>query len=110
MAAYNGVMKGMGIYGINKAPINGVAHMKQAIKMGLGGNVVAKNLTTDELDRFFRANSNHTFSKPVYRIETFYKNKFHRFMDKYDYKFVMFTLIFLLGYLVTKLIQELWMI
>ena len=74
------------------------------------GNMVARNLTTEELDRFFRANHKHTYDKPVYRIETFYKNKFHRFMHKYDQKFVMFTLMFLLGYLVTKLIQDLWTI
>ena len=74
------------------------------------GNMVARNLTTEELDRFFRANYNHTYDKPVYRIETFYKNKFHRFMHKYDQKFVLFTLMFLLGYLVTKLIQDLWTI
>ena len=74
------------------------------------GNMVARNLTTEELDRFFRANYKLTYDKPVYRIETFYKNKFHRFMHKYDHKFVMFTLMFLLGYLVTKLIQDLWTI
>ena len=74
------------------------------------GNMVARNLTTKQLDRFFRANYKHTYDKPVYRIETFYKNKFHRFMHKYDHKFVMFTLMFLLGYLVTKLIQDLWTI
>ncbi len=73
-------------------------------------NLIAANLTTEELNRFFRTNSNHTYDKPVYYIETFYKNKFHRFMEKYDYKIVKFTFVFLLGYLVTKLIQELWMI
>ena len=73
-------------------------------------NLVAGKLTTKELNRFFRTNSNHTQDKPVYRIETFYKNKFHQFMHKYDYKIVMFTFVFLLGYLVTKLIQELWTI
>jgi len=72
--------------------------------------LVAKNLTFKEFNNFLKANPKHTYSKPVYEIESFYKNRFIGFMEKYDYKIVMFTFVFLLGYLVTKLIQELWMI
>ena len=34
-------------------------------------NIVAKNLTTEELNRFFRTNYKHTYDKPV-RLQVCY--------------------------------------
>ena len=73
-------------------------------------NLVAGNLTTEELDRFFRTNYKHKYDKPIYRIETFYKNKFINFMEKYCEKFVFSCTIFLAVYLIIKIIYETWMI
>lgn len=71
------------------------------------GEIVADRLTKKELDTFFRCPSNFNNSLNKYRIETYYRNRIWKFIDKIQYQFVMCTLVFLLGYLMYNLINEL---
>jgi len=71
------------------------------------GEIVADRLTKKELDTFFRCPSNFNNSLNKYRIETYYRNRIWKFIDKIQYQFVMCTLVFLLTYLMYNLINEL---
>ncbi len=71
------------------------------------GEIVADRLTKKELDTFFRCPSNFNNNSKKYRIETYYRNRFWKFIDKIQYQFVMCTLVFLLAYLMYNLINEL---
>ncbi len=71
------------------------------------GKIVADRLTKKELDTFFRCPSNFNNSFKKYKIETYYRNRFWKLIDKIQHQFVMFTLVFLLAYLMYNLINEL---
>ena len=71
------------------------------------GEIVADRLTKKELDTFFRCPSNFNNCSKKYQIETYYRNRFWKFIDKIQHQFVMTTLVFLLAYLMYNLINEL---
>jgi hypothetical protein len=71
------------------------------------GEIVADRLTKKELDTFFRCPSNFNNGLNKYQIDTYYRNRFWKLIDKIQHQFVMSTLVFLLAYLMYNLINEL---
>ena len=71
------------------------------------GEIVADRLTKKELDTFFRCPSNFNNNLNKYKVETFYKNRFWKFIDKIQYEFVMTTFFLLIVYLAYNIIIDL---
>jgi len=71
------------------------------------GKIVADRLTKKELDTFFRCPSNFNDCSKKYKIETYYRNRFWKFIDKIQYQFVMTTFFLLIVYLTYNIIIDL---
>jgi len=71
------------------------------------GEIIADRLTKKELDTFFRCPSNFNNNSKKYKVYTYYRNRFWKFIDNIQHQFVMCTLVFLLAYLMYNLINEL---
>ena len=72
------------------------------------GELVADRLTKKELDTFFRCPSNHkNDGLNRYHVETYYRNRFWKWIDSMQMIFVMCSLSFLLGLLVYEILSDL---